>query len=288
MSQTSQQSSIPPKVSIDGRLPDPPVVSCNEPIPLRVLVTKLNESPATMFLELLQVALIANTTCRAHELTRSDPASWVIMSSANMHLPLSNSKDAEIGKEMEIDAGLWNRLPLPSSVAPSFATCNISRNYFVDINVGLTYGTAGNVNVSHPMPTLAYVSNLGQPELTVQTLRMPVEVFSGIAPPEALLAAMADKPPINRPISTPTPRPSFPQSSNSQPPPTQGATSGRFAPPPADIPDAAPPSYEDAMADDLAPVDGPRRDYQHEQPSTPVGATEKTAVNDRLFPDSGR
>ena len=109
---------------------------------------KLNESPATIYLELLQVALIANTTCRAHELSRSDPASWVIMSSANMHLPLGNPIDGEGGKEMEIDAGLWNHLPLSSNVAPSFETCNISRNYFVDINVGLSYGTAGNINVS--------------------------------------------------------------------------------------------------------------------------------------------
>ena len=64
-----------------------------------------------------------------------------------MHLPL-NPVDGENGKEMEIDAGLWNRLPLPSNVAPSFSTCNISRNYFVDINVGLQQGIGGNINVS--------------------------------------------------------------------------------------------------------------------------------------------
>ena len=147
-SQASQQSLIPPKVSIDGRLPDPPVVTCNEPLPLRILVTRLNESPATIYLELLQVALIANTNSRAHELSRSDSTSWVIMSSANMHLPLGTPEDGETGKEMEIDRGLWNHLPLLSNVAPSFSTCNISRNYFVDINVGLSYGTAGNTNVS--------------------------------------------------------------------------------------------------------------------------------------------
>lgn len=139
----------PPKVNVDGRLPDPPILTCHEPLPLRILVSKLNESPATIFLELLQVALIANTTCRAHELSRSDPASWVIMSSANMHRPLGNPQDGETGKEMEIDAGLWNRIALPSNVAPSFSTCNISRNYFVDVNIGLSYGTAGNINVSH-------------------------------------------------------------------------------------------------------------------------------------------
>jgi hypothetical protein len=40
--------------------------------------------------------------------------------------------------------------------------------------------------------------------------------------------------------------------------------------PPGVDPDEPPPSYDDAMADDLGPVDGPRRDY--EQPvSQPVG-----------------
>ena len=68
----------------------------------------------------------------------------------------------------------------------------------------------------------------------------------------------------------------------------QGSSSGQFAPPPADIPDEAPPSYEDAIADDLAPVDGPRRDYHHEQPLTPARTNEKGAGDDRLFPDSGQ
>ena len=148
-SQASQQSVLPPKVCVDGRLPDPPIITCNEPLPLRILITKLNDSPATIYVDLLQVALVANTTCRAHELSRSDPNSWVIMSTANMHLPL-NPVDGENGKEMEIDAGLWNLFPLPSNVAPSFSTCNISRNYFIDISVGLQYGSGGNISVSRP------------------------------------------------------------------------------------------------------------------------------------------
>lgn len=116
---------------------------------------------------------------------------------------------------------------------------------------------------------------------------MPVEVYSGIAPPKALLAAMADKPPVKRPVPAPISRPSFPQSSSSQAPATQRPSSGQYAPPTADLPDDAPPSYEDAIADDLAPVDGPRRDYHHENPPAPVGANKKTAGNERLFPDSG-
>ena len=41
--------------------------------------------------------------------------------------------------------------------------------------------------------------------------------------------------------------------------------------------DEAPPSYEDAMADEIGPVDGPRRDY-----------SQNVGVEDRKDGDSGR
>ena len=133
-----------------------------------------------------------------------------------------------------------------------------------------------------------------KPELTVQTIRMPVSVYSGIAPPQALLDQMADRPTAqptpndtlrpagsaNRPSSGHTPGPSRPAA--------QGQ-SDHIEPSPSDIPDEAPPSYEDAMADDLAPIDGPRRDYHQQTNSSPPGSSGKgSANNDRLFPESGR
>ena len=74
-------------------------------------------------------------------------------------------------------------------------------------------------------------------------LRLSVEVYSGIAPPKALLEAMAasrgkDK---SRPDHPPLPlRPPEPNSYGD---------------------DAALPSYEDAIADSLGPLEGPRREY---------------------------
>ncbi len=133
-----------------------------------------------------------------------------------------------------------------------------------------------------------------KPELSVHPLRMPIQVYSGIAPPRALLEQMATRParpaaqspytasnlpppnPVNRPAAGPS-RPSAPQ------PP-----SDHVEPSPSDIPDEAPPSYEDAMADDLAPIDGPRRDY-HQAPMQPPRSDEKGSMGDeRLFPDSER
>ena len=121
-----------------------------------------------------------------------------------------------------------------------------------------------------------------QPELTVQIVRMPVEVFSGIAPPQALLDQMA-----NRPTVQPTLNHNRPPGFTNGPPtfvPASQGQSDHVEPSPSDIPLDAPPSYEDAMADDLAPIDGSRRDYS----APPSGRGEKSGIDDRLFPESGR
>ena len=130
-----------------------------------------------------------------------------------------------------------------------------------------------------------------KPELTVQAIRMPVDVYSGIAPPQALLDQMADRPTaqpasnynLRPPGSTNGPLPG--QSPGPSRPPAQ-AQSDHVEPSPGDIPIDAPPSYEDAMADDLAPIDGSRRDYH--QPTPPAGDGKGSANDDRLFPESGR
>lgn len=69
------------------------------------------------------------------------------MSTSNMNIQLGSSSDNESGKELNIDAKLWNHIPLPNTVAPSFETCNLSRNYFLDVKVGLAYGSPQNISV---------------------------------------------------------------------------------------------------------------------------------------------
>lgn len=117
-------------------------------IPLRILVTKQNDSPATIFLQTLHIELIGYTGLRAHELRRSEVTSWMIMSSSNMRLPLINVTGTETDSQaLEIDSKLWSGRPLPSTVAPSFDTCNMSRSYALDIKVGLSWGTGKIINV---------------------------------------------------------------------------------------------------------------------------------------------
>ncbi|KAL2824776.1 hypothetical protein BDW59DRAFT_82494 [Aspergillus cavernicola] len=255
------------RVSAELRLPNPSILSCNEPIPMRVLVTKLSQSFETVFLQMLQVELMSYTRIQAQDLKRTENSSWVIMSRSNMGIPLGRGGDPA-GSEWLIDENMWNRLPLPPSVAPTFQTCNISRSYELEVRVGLAHGTVGKL----------------KPQLIVIPLRVPVRVYSGITPPPALLEAMA----ANTQIKPKAPHhtPSWPQENNPERPPMPPRPP--MAAPAASSDEAydeAPPSYEDAIAETLSPLDGPRREYYPPDASStrsPVesGADPRTPVGE--------
>ena len=120
--------------------------------------------------------------------------------------------------------------------------------------------------------------------MNVQLLRMPCQVFSGVAPPPALLEAMANQAQSDD-IPPPTPaRPSgpngiLPGTANTRP--TQ--TTDHIEPSPEDIPPDAPPSYEDAIADRVGPIEGQRRDYEQNAPR--AGSVGEKA-GPRLFDDT--
>ncbi|KAL8731850.1 MAG: hypothetical protein Q9166_003134 [cf. Caloplaca sp. 2 TL-2023] len=247
----------PLQVCIDARLPDPAIITCNETIPLRILITKINDSSATVFLQLMQIELVANTIVRAHHLKRGNLTSTVLISKSNMRMRLP-----EKDKVMEIDKRMWNDIPLPNTVAPTFETCNISRVYEVHIKVGLTHGSGEQI----------------YPELTVQTLKMPVSVYSGIAPPADLLRAIAGTPagsshntstnPSSKTSAHRPPRPPgavhpeiLPQHSTT---PTQTGQTDPLGPE-GPFEDEAPPTYQEAIAEGIGPVEGTRREYQHRE-----------------------
>lgn len=97
-------------------------------------------------LQLLQIELINYTNIRAHELVRTEPLTTLILSRSNMNMLIGPDTDP-IGHEWQIDEGLWNRLPLPPGVAPTFETCNISRYYELEVRVGLSAGPLGRMKV---------------------------------------------------------------------------------------------------------------------------------------------
>ncbi|EEA18767.1 hypothetical protein TMatcc_010690 [Talaromyces marneffei ATCC 18224] len=233
----------PVRVSVDARLPNPPILTCNETIPLRIIVTKKSQTFEPMFLQLLQIELISYTNIRAHDLVRTEPLSILILSRSNMNVLIGPASDP-VGQEWQIDASLWNRLSLRPNVAPSFETCNISRHYELEVRVGVSHGPAGR----------------SMPQVIVIPLRLAVRVYSGIRPPPALIEAMA----TNRKLKDAQLGRQQSRYDDNNPPPQPPRPSNQ----PAEMAahnilegDDAPPSYEDAMADMISPIDGPRGEY---------------------------
>ncbi|KAJ9628808.1 hypothetical protein H2203_002711 [Taxawa tesnikishii (nom. ined.)] len=263
-----------PFFTVDARLPEPPILTCNEDIPLRIVFATLNEETNGLFLQSLQVELVGYTHVRAHEVYRQESSPWILMSKSNMADRIIFPAG---GTECVLDDRHWRGQLLPNNVAPSFVTCNITRKYELVARLGIRYQpqTQGS-----------------QLQYTSMELRLPVEVYSGIRPPPQLLEAIGHKVPPQhhtptagspagkfdaagsvpprKPTRTPT-SPAMPPRS----PATQGDDSSTAAPAYSE----APPSYEDAIAMDLPPVDGPRRDYV---PPTPA------ADDDPLMRDEKR
>jgi hypothetical protein len=260
---------IPPRFTVDARLPNPAILMCAKDLPLRILVKNNSERDKNVYLQMLQVELIGYTKVRAHEVQRTESNSWIIASFSNMAIPIGSPADP-VGTETPINPEYWSDKPLPVTVAPTFQTCNISRFYELEVRVGLGYGS-----YKH-----------GEDQLVVLPLRLPVKVYSGIAPPkellEATLTGMAGKvkpgeiqpgapaslnvPQPVQPPHTPVDHPGF--SGANAFPPVQGAPTGAQQPQPPY--DDAPPSYEDAIGQDLPPINGYRGSYQ--PPPVPEGA----------------
>ena len=127
-----------PSISLDARLPEPAILTCNDDIPLRILIKKLNDCNSMIHLQSLQISLIGSTKIRAHETFRTENTSWILMSKSNMGMPIGAASDP-VDTETAIPKRLWRGQSLPNSVAPSFETCNISRRYQLDVRVGLSY-----------------------------------------------------------------------------------------------------------------------------------------------------
>jgi hypothetical protein len=140
-----------PKGEVDARLPNPVVLTCNKPVPLRLVLRNLNQVKKQVYLLFLQLNLIGSTQVRALDVARVETSSWVIMRADRLIVPIGKPGD-EIGTETVIDQRLWDQIPLPNTVAPSFCTCNLMRKYELEVRVGLGYGTPGNIEVCYAEP----------------------------------------------------------------------------------------------------------------------------------------
>ncbi|KAK7215550.1 hypothetical protein V2G26_003553 [Clonostachys chloroleuca] len=265
----------PPSVEIAARIPHPPILTCNQPIPLRLIAKKLVPSPEEVFLVSFEMILHGITEVRCHNIYNRRVNKWVVASNAQLNVPLTSSPDDEVGKETILPDDLWKDMALPNTVSPSFVSCNLVRRYELEIKLGVAWGQPGKSNKTFsrdsPMPPVIYLP------LHFNN----VEVYSGIKPPAELLEAARNSQPGRATFgmgprlpprtntqseagpSRPQPRPAAQAAQSSQQAPSHPPTYNPLYPPQlaADNPDAAyddaPPSYDEAVAENLAgPFDG--------------------------------
>ncbi|KAH6899779.1 hypothetical protein B0T10DRAFT_5447 [Thelonectria olida] len=262
-----------PSVEISARLPHPSVLTCNQPVPLRMIAKKLGNHPDEMYLVSFQMDLIGFTDVRAQSLHNNKLNRWIVASNANLCIPLTKSPTDPVGTEVVLPDDIWKNKPLPNTVAPSFATCNLSRRYELEVKLGVSWGKPK--------------KGSRQPQVIYLPLHFSkVEVYSGITPPEQLLEATRTSrpgratfdnipprlPPRTNSVSSPSssrpPQHAYPVHQQQQQPPQPAYDPlyppqlgpGQTAPPYDD----APPSYDEAVAENLAgPFDGmqPRPAY---------------------------
>lgn len=250
-------SGPPPRVALDARLPNPAILTANQDLPLRLLMKSMSARTKNVYLQMLQIELIGYTKVRAHEVARTESNSWILCSFSNMSIPLGSPTDP-VETEIPINPEYWSGKPIPNTVPPTFQTCNLSRFYELEVRVGIGYGSY----------------KQGEDQLVVLPLRLPVKVYSGIAPPKALLeAALTGEAGKTANLGVPPPqaqRPHTPTTSSHAGFAGPSASPNATVRPQSDSFEAPPPTYEEAVGQDLPPINGYRGVYQ--PPPVPEGA----------------
>ncbi|KAI1389510.1 uncharacterized protein F4822DRAFT_398640 [Hypoxylon trugodes] len=246
-SPSSGAGGTPPSIEMSARLPFPSILTCNEPLPLRLIARKLAPTEQQhVYLTALEIVLVGHTQVRVHNLENTERSTWILFSAPQLSPPIQlfNSPTDPVDAEFEIPKTLWKDRRLPNTVAPSFRTCNLARTYGLEIMLTLTWAPSSSPSSLKP----------NSPSITLPLKLSKVDVYSGIRPPQELLNSVStqnSRPPRlpNRPPQQP-PRPG--PGVNVQPPapdplyPPQLGTVG------ATMYEEAPPSYDEAMADQLA------------------------------------
>ncbi|KAI1306186.1 hypothetical protein F5Y03DRAFT_143657 [Xylaria venustula] len=253
-----------PSVEMSARLPYPSILTCNEPIPLRLIAKKLAPAQEQVHLTALEIALVGFTHVRVANLEKVERTSWIVVSALNLSIALGSPNDP-IDSEFEIPNTIWGAQRLPNTVAPSFRTCNLMRRYALEIRLTLHWGLPGAGKSSGLLPQF----------VSLPLTMSKIEVFSGIKPPAQLLqtATMAPTSTTNatRPAVNvsgrvngngtaprPPPRPSGNDRPSMPPRPSDPLYPPQLGPDNVPGDDDAPPSYDEAMAESLTgPLDRP-------------------------------
>ncbi|KAL2759087.1 hypothetical protein ACRALDRAFT_1062147 [Sodiomyces alcalophilus JCM 7366] len=257
----SSSAVVPPSVEISARLPHPSILTCHRPIPLRLLAKKLLPSHEQVYLTSLQIELIGVVILRAHERRYRHLNRWTVLNQTDLAIPvLRDPTSDDLSAESVVPDDVWRHIPLPDTIGPSFATCNLQRTYELEVKIGLSWGLPSRSRLGRnkdPPPHSIYLP-----------LRFSkVQVYSGIAPPPGIRASEATP---SQPSPATSARTSTGPAEASRPPrlpprtntgqgPSQPQAQAQPAhdplyPPQLDASgaspyDDAPPSYDEAMAE---------------------------------------
>lgn len=113
-----------PSIEMSARLPHPAILTCNKPVPLRLIAKKLVPTHAEVYIIAMEIDLIGKTTVRCQNLVNTEISRWVIMARHGLSVLVSRPEDPA-GTEFVVPDTLWNNFPLPNTVMPSFITCNL-------------------------------------------------------------------------------------------------------------------------------------------------------------------
>ncbi|CEJ93118.1 hypothetical protein VHEMI08731 [[Torrubiella] hemipterigena] len=239
-SASSDENTMPQSIELSARLPHPSILTCNKPLPLRLITKRLVSNSDMVYMTSLQIFLIGSTTVRAQNAVNEKSNRWVVFSAADLNVPVLTQNNVAIGTEYVIPDELWKQKPLPNTVPPSFICCNITQKYSLQIQVSLRLGNGGK-------------NGKGTGEIITLPLNFSnVDVYSGVPPPRELAnAAVNAQPPL--PPRTSVSGASTAGPSNGPPLPLRPHQTNQVYQQPtvSDSPGEfldAPPSYSEAMA----------------------------------------
>ncbi|KNG83637.1 hypothetical protein ANOM_007200 [Aspergillus nomiae NRRL 13137] len=139
ISHDSVSTSSPLAFQVDVELLNGQCLLLGYPIPLRIKLTKVGDRECFVWLNDFQTMLVGSTETHASGLVEKDTQFQVIQTMSNIHHVVSHDR-ALNGAELCIGDSIWNKHRLPTTLTPSFETCNISQTYTLEVRLGLQCG----------------------------------------------------------------------------------------------------------------------------------------------------
>lgn len=185
---------VPPSVEMCAWFPHPTILTCNKPVPLRLVAKKKAASAQPVYLTSMLIEVIGRTEVRCFDTVDATTNRFIVLSNNRLRIPLTKTSDDAVGSEVQIPDDLWRNVPLPNTISPSFTTCNVTRRYRIELKLGVSWET----------PSAKGMFGGKDQYPNTQTIVLPLvfndlRIFSGVEPPPELLRAVANRPRPSRP-----------------------------------------------------------------------------------------